>query len=159
MKSEYVLEGRRTTTLAAFYAEVGQALLGGQPWGENLDALHEVLRGDYGQVPESFRLVWRDAKVAQAALGYPETVHQLTRRLRDCHPTSLIKTAWALRAALREQGPTVYDWLVELMGNYPNLFCHSGDRKLPAKPENACPVPARKRLSRQCCRCQSASAQ
>jgi hypothetical protein len=41
MKSEYVLEGRRTTTLAAFYAEVGQALLGGQPWGENLDALHE----------------------------------------------------------------------------------------------------------------------
>ena len=140
MKSEYVLEGRRTTTLAAFYAEVGQVLLGGQPWGENLDALHEVLRGDYGQVPESFRLVWRDAKVAQAALGYPGTVHQLTRRLRDCHPTSLIKTAWALRAALREQGPTLYDWLVELMGNYPNPLLSLWGQKIPAKPENACPV-------------------
>ena len=66
-------------------------------------------------------MVWRDAKVAQAALGYPETVYQLTRRLRDCHPTSLIKTAWALRAALREQGPTVYDWLVDLMGKHPNV--------------------------------------
>lgn len=121
MKPEYILDGRRTTTLAAFYAEVGQVLLGGQPWGENLDALDEVLHGDYGQVPESFQLVWQYAQVAQAALGYPETVHQLTRRLRDCHPTVLIKTAWALRAALREQGPTVYDWLVELMGAHTNV--------------------------------------
>ena len=121
MKPEYILEGRRTTTLAAFYAEVGQVLLAGQPWGENLDALHDLLRGDYGLLPETFRLVWRDAQVAQAALGYPETVHQLTRRLRDCQPTSLIKTAWALRAALREQGPTVYDWLVDLMGKHPNV--------------------------------------
>lgn len=121
MKPEYVLDGRRTTTLAAFYTEIGQVLLAGQPWSENLDALDEVLRGEYGQVPETFRLIWRDAKVAQAGLGYPETVHQLTRQLRDCHPTVLIRTAWALRAALREQGSTVYDWLVELMGNHPNV--------------------------------------
>ena len=121
MKPEYVLDGRRTTTLAAFYAEVGQVLLAGQPWGENFDALHAVLHGDYGRLPETFRLVWQDAKVAQVALGYPETVHQLTQRLRDCHPTVLIKTAWALRAALREQGPTVYDWLVELIGQHPNV--------------------------------------
>lgn len=121
MKPEYVLEGRRTTTLEAFYAEVGQVLLSGQPWGENLDALDAVLRGDYGLLPETFRLVWRDATAAQTALGYPHTVDQLMRRLRDCHPTVLIKTAWALRAALREQGPTVYDWLVELIEKHPNV--------------------------------------
>lgn len=121
MKPEYILDGRRTLTLAAFYAEVGQILLSGQPWGESLDALRAVLRGDYGLLPDTFRLVWRDAKVAQAALGYSETVHQLTQQLRDCHPTVLIKTAWAIRAALREQGPTVYDWLVELIGEYPNV--------------------------------------
>lgn len=121
VKPQYVLDGRRTTTLEAFYAEVGQVLLSGQPWGENLDALHAVLRGDYGLLPETFRLVWRDAKVAQAALGYPHTVHQLTQQLRDCHPTVLIKTAWALRAALREQGPTVYDWLLELIREHPNV--------------------------------------
>lgn len=121
MKPEYVLNGRRTTTLEAFYAEVGQVLLSGQPWGENLDALHAVLRGDYGLLPETFRLVWRDAKVAQTELGYEHTVDQLTQRLRDCHPTILIKTAWALRAALREQGPTVFDWLMELIGEHPNV--------------------------------------
>lgn len=121
MKPEYILDGRRTTTLESFYAEIGQVLLAGQPWGENFDALNEVLRGDYGVLPETFRLVWCNAKVAQAGLGYAETVRQLTNRLRDCHPTALIKTAWALRAALREQGPTVYDWLVTQIHQHPTV--------------------------------------
>ncbi|MBD2463587.1 barstar family protein [Oscillatoria sp. FACHB-1407] len=121
MKPEYVLDGRRTTTLETFYAEVGQVLLNGQPWGENLDALHDVLRGDYGHLPETFRLVWQHTQVAQTALGYPHTIAQLTQRLRDCHPTVLIKTAWALRTALRGQGPTVYDWLVALIREHPNV--------------------------------------
>jgi RNAse (barnase) inhibitor barstar len=121
VKPQYVLDGRRTTTLEAFYAEVGQVLLAGQPWGENLDALQGILSGDYGQVPDTFRLIWCNTIVAQNALGYPHTINQLIKRLRDCHPTVLIKTAWALRAALREQGPTVYDWLVELISEHPNV--------------------------------------
>jgi hypothetical protein len=48
-------------------------------------------------------------------------VRQLTQRLRDCHPTVLIKTAWALRAALRGQGPTVYDWLVSLIQEHSQI--------------------------------------
>ena len=112
MKPEYVLDGRRTITLAAFYAEVGQALLSGQPWGESLNALRAVLRGDYGVLPNTFWLVWQDAKFAQAALGYPNAVHQLTQQLRDCYPTVLIKTAWTLRAALweRDQPFTIGWW-------------------------------------------------
>lgn len=121
MKPEYVLDGRRTTTLQAFYDEIGQILLSGMRWGENLDALDEILDGDYGPLPKTFRIVWRNAKAAQVALGYPETVCQLNQRLRDCHPTVLIKTAWALRAALREQGPTVYDWLVDLIRKHSNV--------------------------------------
>ncbi|MBD1909172.1 MULTISPECIES: barstar family protein [unclassified Leptolyngbya] len=121
MKPEYVIDGRRTTTLEAFYQEIGQVLLGGKAWDENLDALPLVLRGDYGQLPETFRLVWQEASYAQSALGYNETVRQLLQRLRDCPPTVLIKTAWALRAALRGQGPTVYDWLVEIIQSQPNV--------------------------------------
>jgi hypothetical protein len=121
VKPEYVLDGRLTTTLRAFYAEISRALLTGQPWGETIDDLDQILRGNYGLVPASFRLIWTHAEIARSALGYAETVEQLTQRLRDCHPTVLIKTAWALRSALREQGPTVYDWLVELMGKHPNV--------------------------------------
>lgn len=121
LKPEYILDGRRTTTLEAFYNQVEQILLAGQPWDKNLDGFHAVLRGDYGCLPDSFRLVWREVDYARAALGYDETVRQLLQQLRDCPPTALIKTAWALRAALREKGPTVFDWLVEAINRYPNV--------------------------------------
>lgn len=118
---EYTLDGRKITTLETFYAEIGRALAGGQPWGENLDALNDVLRGGCGLVPEAFCLIWYHADHSQAALGYSETVRQLTQQLRDCPPTVLIKTAWALRAALRGQGPTVYDWLVTQIRAHPHI--------------------------------------
>lgn len=121
MKLEYILDGRRTTTLEAFYSEIDQLLLDGQPWGKSLDDLDEILSGNYGLLPGTFRLIWCNVDFARTALGYRETVAYLTQRLRDCHPTVLIKTAWALRAALREQGPTVYDWIVELIGKHPNV--------------------------------------
>jgi len=41
VKSESVLENRRTTTLQAFYDELGHVLFDGQPWEESLDALDE----------------------------------------------------------------------------------------------------------------------
>ena len=121
MQQEYVLDGERFDTLEEFYVEVGQVLVGGKPWGENLNALNDVLRGDIGLIPDEFRLVWRHAERSRERLGYTETVRQLTSQLRDCHPTVLIKTAWALRAALRGQGPTVFDWLVALIGEHPNI--------------------------------------
>ncbi|BAU10267.1 hypothetical protein LEP3755_07500 [Leptolyngbya sp. NIES-3755] len=121
MKPEFVLNGYCTTTLEAFYSEISQVLLAGQPWGESLDDLDEVLAGNYGLLPETFRLVWCNVNVARTTLSYGETVRQLTQRLRDCHPTVLIKTAWALRSALREQGPTVYDWIVEMISKHPNV--------------------------------------
>lgn len=121
LKPEYILDGRRTTTFEAFCKEVGQTLLAGQSWDENLDGFHAVLRGDYGYLPEEFRLVWREVNYARVALGYDETVRQLQQQLRDCPPTALIKTAWALRAALRRQGPTVFDWLVDAINKHPNV--------------------------------------
>lgn len=121
VKPEYLLDGRRTTTLETFYKEIGQVLLDGQPWCESLDDLDQILAGNYGLLPRSFRLVWCYVEVARTGLGYAETVNQLTQRLRDCHPTVLIKTAWALRSALREQGATVYDWIVELIRKHPHV--------------------------------------
>ncbi len=61
------------------------------------------------------------APLTRERLGYTETVRQLTLQLRDCHPTVLIKTAWALRAALRGQGTTVFDWIVAILEEHPNV--------------------------------------
>lgn len=121
MQLEYVLDGERFDTLEEFYAEVGRVFVGGEPWGENLDALNNLLCGSFRLIPEEFRIVWQHAERSREQLGYTETVRQLTLQLRDCHPTALIKTAWALRAALRGQGPTVFDWLVALISEHPNV--------------------------------------
>jgi hypothetical protein len=112
---EYVIDGRRTTSLAAFYAEVGRALVGQADWGASAEALDRLLH-DVAVGPQAaragVRLVWRHAGTARAALGYPETVRQRLAELRDCAPNVLIRTAWALRASLRGTGPTVFDALV-----------------------------------------------
>lgn len=121
MQPEYVLDGEQFDTLEEFLAEIGRVLIGGKAWGENLNELNNLLHGDFGVIPGKFCLVWRHAKQSRERLGYTETVRQLTLQLRDCHPTVLIKTAWALRAALRGQGPTVFDWLVTLIDNHPNV--------------------------------------
>lgn len=116
---EYELDGR-FNSLEEFYAEIGRVLVGNQPWGENLDALDDLLHNHPG-LPDKIRIVWRHADCSRAQLSYTETVRQLLLQLRDCQPTVLIKTAWALRAALRGQGPTVFDWLVALLSKHPNV--------------------------------------
>lgn len=121
MRLEYVLDGERFDTLEEFYAEIGRVLIGGKPWDENLSALNNLLHGDLGLMPDEFRLIWSHAQRSRDCLGYDETVRQLMLQLRDCHPKVLIKTAWALRAALREQGPTVFDWLVTLINEHSNI--------------------------------------
>jgi RNAse (barnase) inhibitor barstar len=121
LQKEYLLDGERFNTLEEFYAEVGRIFVGGKSWGEDLNALRELLHGNFGSIPHEFRLVWQHAKRSRQQLGYAETVRQLTLQLRDCHPTVLIKTAWTLRAALREQGPTVFDWLVALIKEHANI--------------------------------------
>jgi RNAse (barnase) inhibitor barstar len=118
---EATLDGRRCTSLEAFYAEVGRALCGGAAWGESIEALGEVLRGGWGPEPVPLRLVWRDAERARRALDHAEAARALTRRLRDCPPNVLIKTAWALRAALRGEGPTAFDWVLAAVAARPNV--------------------------------------
>ena len=119
MQLEYELDGR-FNTLEEFYAEIGRVFFDNQPWGENLDTLNDLLH-NHPELPDKLRLVWRHADRSRAQLGYSETVRQLLLQLRDCQPTVLIKTAWALRAALRGQGPTVFDWLVNLLSEHPNV--------------------------------------
>lgn len=110
-----------STRSLEFYTEVGRVFVNGEPWGENLDALDILLHGDIRQIPKEWRLVWKHASRSRQQLGYAETVRQLTLQLRDCHPKVLIKTAWALRAALRGQGATVFDWIIAIIEEHPNV--------------------------------------
>lgn len=85
----YVLLGAEIRTLEDFWVAIGEAVNDpGGYFAANLDGLDDSLRGGMGN-PDDGRctFVIEDAAALKEALGYPETVRQLERRLDRCHPT------------------------------------------------------------------------
>lgn len=115
MASEYVLDGAHTTSLEVFFKQFSDVVLSGARWGQNLDAFNDVLKGGFGTPDEGFTLRWHNSELARASLGYPETVRQLELRLERCHPSNRDAVQRDLSDARRGAGPTVFDWLVEII--------------------------------------------
>ncbi|MFJ7075465.1 barstar family protein [Streptomyces sp. NPDC098781] len=112
----YVLDGGRIRTLEDFWLVIGEAINGpGGYFGRNLDALNDCLRGGFG-TPENddFTVEWHDHAASRRALGHAETARQLEIRLGRCHPANRPSVAERLAAARAGEGPTVFDWLVEV---------------------------------------------
>jgi Barstar (barnase inhibitor) len=114
----YEIDGRRFSTLEEFSAEVGRIVIPGAEWGRNLDAFNDILRGGFGTPESGFTLRWLKHVVSKERLGYPETIRQLELRLSRCHPTNRPQVAQELERARAGQGPTVFDWLVEIIRNH-----------------------------------------
>ena len=117
----YVIEGARFTTLDGFYDEVERELLEGEAWGRNLDAFSDILDPDFGPLPPRFVLVWRDARLSRKHLSHAETTKELQCRLARCHSTARPRVQRDLAAAERGVGPTVFDWLVQIIREHENV--------------------------------------
>ena len=115
MKPEIVIDGSRTVSLEAFYDEFSCVALDGSFWGRNLDAFNDALRGGFGTPEGGFALRWSNSTASRVLLGYPETVRQLKLRLERCHPSNVKHVKGELSDAERGVGPTVFDWLVEII--------------------------------------------
>jgi RNAse (barnase) inhibitor barstar len=120
-KALFELDGSRFSTLEGFYEEVSRVIVPGQTWGHNLDAFDELLSGRFGTPESGFRLVWRNHILSREALGHAETVRQLALRIERSHPTNRAKLATELAAARNDTGPTVFDWLVEILGRHHDI--------------------------------------
>jgi hypothetical protein len=70
-----------------------------------------VLRGGFGTPEGGFVLRWRHSAAAKEALGYAETVRCL-ERARTNNPNHYARE---LADARHGTGPTVFDWLVEII--------------------------------------------
>lgn len=114
-KAVYELDGRDFSTLEDFYEVLSRALPLTAPWGHNLDALVDILRGGFGTPEGGFVLRWKNSVVSRERLGYPETVRQLELKLNYCHPSNHKLVGEELERARRSVGPTVFDWLVEII--------------------------------------------
>ncbi len=109
------IDGRNFSTLEDFYSEIGRLLIPGVSWGHNLDAFNDILRGGFGTPEGGFILRWKNSQVSRQRLGYPETVRQLELRLSRCHPLNRSFVAQDLARAKNKVGPTVFDWLIEII--------------------------------------------
>lgn len=112
---EIILDGRRIHSLETFWDEFERHLLRGVLWGRNLDAFNDVLRGGFGTPLGGFILKWENSEWSRAMLGYPETERQLKLRLTSYDPSTHQTVTDQLRRAQARVGPTVFDWLVEII--------------------------------------------
>ena len=111
----YEIDGARFSTLEEFFEEVSRVMIPDVYWGHNLDAFNDILRGGFGTPEEGFSLVWKNYALSRERLGYPETVRQLQLRLTRCHPLNREYVAENLQSAMRNEGSTVFDWLIEII--------------------------------------------
>ena len=111
------IDGSQFSSLEEFYLHFERAALTAD-WGRNLDAFNDVLRGGFGTPPEGFVLRWRNHRESQRRLGYAETVRLLEERLARCHPSNRASIAEQLQRAQQRQGPTAYEWLVEVIRSH-----------------------------------------
>jgi RNAse (barnase) inhibitor barstar len=118
MEHIYELDGDRFSTLEGFFQEVGRILIPDVDWGQNLDAFNDILRGGFGTPDAGFTIRWKQHARSRSQLRYPETVRQLERCLQRCHPSNRAAVAQELERARGEAGPTVFDWLVEIIRDH-----------------------------------------
>ncbi len=117
-KHVYELPGEQIHTLEDFYRIIGEAINGpGGYFGAGLDSFNDCLAGGFGTPDDGFILRWQHSDESRAALGYPETIRQLQLRLRRCHPANVGRVRQELARARRHEGPTTFDWLVEIIGD------------------------------------------
>lgn len=72
-KPVFEIDGRNFDSLDGFYDEVTKSL-GAAPWGRNLDAFNDILRGGFGTPDDGFVLRWVNSERSRVALGYGATV-------------------------------------------------------------------------------------
>jgi RNAse (barnase) inhibitor barstar len=112
----YEIDGTRFSTLEEFFAEFSRVVIPGfNPVLSNLDAFNDVLRGGCGTPDDGFTLRWKNHEISKERLGHVETVRQLELRLARCHPMNRAQVGQDLKRAQAHQGPTVFDWLTEII--------------------------------------------
>jgi RNAse (barnase) inhibitor barstar len=110
----YEIDGERFSTLDEFYDEIDRVMKL-SPWGHNLDAFNDILRGGFGTPDDGFTIRWKNHGISKKRLGYPETIRQLKLRLERCHPANREIVAGYLQDAEHGRDQTVFDWLVDII--------------------------------------------
>ncbi len=118
-KRRYILDGARFSTLEGFLEEISHLLIPDESWiVRGLNGFNDILRGGFGTPEEGFVIYWKNSNLSRQNLGYEETARQLRQGLEKCHAADRDGVAASLRDAENHTGPTVFDWLVEIIQDH-----------------------------------------
>jgi hypothetical protein len=112
-----VLQGAAFNDFAGFVREFSQHLDDFE-WHGSLDAFNDILRGGCGTPDGGFELRWVESAASRQALGWPATIRWLEETLERCHHTNVPRVTRQLEAARRQQGTTLFDWIVEIIRDH-----------------------------------------
>jgi RNAse (barnase) inhibitor barstar len=114
------IDGRDFRTLDEFFEVIGAALVPGQEWGRNLDAFNDLLCWPLARDPEPYVLVWRRANLSRRRLNHGEAERHWEAVIRAGGGKPSGWQAEQLARAARCEGPTAFDWLVEIIQRHPD---------------------------------------
>ncbi len=72
-KPTFVIDGNNFHDFDSLFDEVEKSLIPNVQWGRNLNALNDILRGDFGSLPRFFILVWKNINKSKRDFGYEAT--------------------------------------------------------------------------------------
>jgi hypothetical protein len=108
------IDGDRFEDLDGFAREFS-TLLPDYTWRGSLDAFNDILRGGFGTPDDGFVLRWLNSARSRQALGWPATITWYERVLTTCHPGNKPDFQVRLEQARRQEGTTLFDWIVEII--------------------------------------------
>jgi RNAse (barnase) inhibitor barstar len=119
------LEGSNVTGISAFYAEINRVFMAQEPWqlGESLDALDDLLHGNYGALAghPSATVIWKDLADSRAALGVDTTRAWLQAKLERPELFNIRAITTQLQALEQGGGRTYFDIVLDVFAAHPTV--------------------------------------
>jgi hypothetical protein len=114
------IDGRDFRTLEGFFGVVGTALIPDQRWGKNFEAFNDILCWPLARDPEPYVLVWRRSNLSRPRLDHRAAEQYWQELIRAGGGKPSKWQAEQLARAERCEGPTAFDWIVEIIEGHPN---------------------------------------
>ncbi len=114
------IDGHDFRTLEEFFEVIGALLAPGQTWGKNPTAFNDLLSWPLAGGREPYVLVWRCSSVSRRRPGRGEAERHWEEIIRAGGSKPSKWQAEQLARASRCEGPTAFDWLVEIVLKHPD---------------------------------------
>lgn len=122
-RQTFEIDGNNFNDFPGFIVEFNRCFVShvGGDWHGNLDAFNDYLSWTDGRCT----ICWRNSSKSAIDLGYESMASWLRKNLESCHPSNKVARQARLENALNRRGPTLFDWIVEIMrqnGDYVDLI-------------------------------------